>query len=427
MLFASFCWHFEDNYLYSINYMHTGAKKHWYGIPATSCDTFERVWKSLVPHRFDKKPDLFFHFNCNEAVNFCLPDWLPFGRLCSERYRDFGRLSVFSHDRFMYVLAMRGLFPDDHKPGESTDEGALVHASRMLLDEMNRIVDEEIRLRDQLVQSGIVMVVAMAKRDDALTDDEMGYDDRRQCVACKHSLFFSGIACSCSHTKVACLRHAHKLCKCDPSKKVFLQWFTIPEMFVAMATLDDRLVALEKRAREPQVHSPRATKRMKGEHDNEPVSCRTMLERNQASMAGNFSRLYVFGNIAMMELIVSDARQFDDDTEKTDALRLMQTQPSFPHLLVLPPQDDPTCVMNSLNQQDLVQQTCDGYQRDVAQSLRTFLHLDNNALDQADKATQVGAVEKWQVFQRLCGLGSDLQMLAGPQALMKRDKRVAVN
>ncbi|KAF0754164.1 hypothetical protein AaE_005439, partial [Aphanomyces astaci] len=218
MLFASFCWHFEDNYLYSINYMHTGAKKHWYGIPATSCDTFERVWKSLVPHRFDKKPDLFFHlvtmvsptvirqhnidvyslvqepgdivltfpqgyhcgfsqgvfFNCNEAVNFCLPDWLPFGRLCSERYRDFGRLSVFSHDRFMYVLAMRGLFPDDHKLGESTDEGALVHASRMLLDEMNRIVDEEIRLRDQLVQSGIVMVVAMAKRDDALTDDEMG-------------------------------------------------------------------------------------------------------------------------------------------------------------------------------------------------------------------------------------------------------------
>ncbi|KAF0747962.1 hypothetical protein AaE_007530 [Aphanomyces astaci] len=81
----------------------------------------------------------------------------------------------------------------------------------------------------------------------------------------------------------------------------------------------------------------------------------------------------------------------------------------------------------SLNQHDLVQQTCEGYQRDVAQSLRTFLHLDNNALDPADKATQVDAVEKWQVFQRLCGLGSDLQMLAGPQALMKRDKRVAVN
>ncbi|ETV89015.1 hypothetical protein, variant [Aphanomyces astaci] len=84
-------------------------------------------------------------------------------------------------------------------------------------------------------------------------------------------------------------------------------------------------------------------------------------------------------------------------------------------------------IANGAYATDLVQQTCDGYQRDVAQSLRTFLHLDNNALDQADKATQVDAVEKWQVFQRLCGLGSDLQMLAGPQALMKRDKRVAVN
>ena len=61
MLFATFCWHAEDNYLYSINYMHHGAKKRWYGVPATRADAFEKVMKQKLPLRFREEPDLLFH------------------------------------------------------------------------------------------------------------------------------------------------------------------------------------------------------------------------------------------------------------------------------------------------------------------------------------------------------------------------------
>ena len=30
MLFSMFCWHVEDNYMYSVSYLHEGAPKTWY-------------------------------------------------------------------------------------------------------------------------------------------------------------------------------------------------------------------------------------------------------------------------------------------------------------------------------------------------------------------------------------------------------------
>ena len=43
MLFSTFCWHNEDNYLYSINYSHHGAVKQWYGVPGSQSEALEKV------------------------------------------------------------------------------------------------------------------------------------------------------------------------------------------------------------------------------------------------------------------------------------------------------------------------------------------------------------------------------------------------
>lgn len=43
MLFSTFCWHNEDNYLYSVNYNHFGDLKIWYGVPGDDAGKFEKV------------------------------------------------------------------------------------------------------------------------------------------------------------------------------------------------------------------------------------------------------------------------------------------------------------------------------------------------------------------------------------------------
>lgn len=71
MLWSSFCWHTEDNYLYSINYVHTGQvcaclvltlifpqPKVWYGVPGSGAKRFEEVMQKYLPDLFQKTPNL---------------------------------------------------------------------------------------------------------------------------------------------------------------------------------------------------------------------------------------------------------------------------------------------------------------------------------------------------------------------------------
>lgn len=51
MLFASFAWHNEDHFLYSINYMHCGEGKTWYGVPGSHAVEVERAMRAVVAAR----------------------------------------------------------------------------------------------------------------------------------------------------------------------------------------------------------------------------------------------------------------------------------------------------------------------------------------------------------------------------------------
>lgn len=58
MCFATFCWHNEDHWSYSINYLHWGEPKTWYGVPGSQAERFEQSMKSAAPELFHSQPDL---------------------------------------------------------------------------------------------------------------------------------------------------------------------------------------------------------------------------------------------------------------------------------------------------------------------------------------------------------------------------------
>lgn len=273
-LFSTFCWHNEDNYLYSINYHHWGSPKQWYGVPGNAKDAegLENVFKNCLSVKMRDSPDLLHHIttmfsprllqqgnvpvykivqypgeyivtfpqayhggfsmgpNIGEAVNFASNDWVSYGAEASERYRSFARTAVFSHDRLAFTMANH---LEDQKSYKTCS---------LLLQELKRVIDEEIRLRNKLLSSGVRDISKEVRlppnRLDQLDEESMEYDDKRLCHACKHVCFYSCVACECSHSKVSCLRHCHFMCRCSMARKYMMIWVKESEMKQTVKVVD---------------------------------------------------------------------------------------------------------------------------------------------------------------------------------------------
>uniref|UniRef100_A0A1A8UCF2 [histone H3]-trimethyl-L-lysine(4) demethylase n=1 Tax=Nothobranchius furzeri TaxID=105023 RepID=A0A1A8UCF2_NOTFU len=261
MCFSSFCWHIEDHWSYSINYLHWGEPKTWYGAPGYAAEHLESVMKKLAPELFESQPDLLhqlvtimnpntlmnngvpiyrtnqcagefvitfpraYHsgfnqgYNFAEAVNFCTADWLPAGRHCIEHYRHLRRYCVFSHEELTCKMA-------------ASPEKLDLNLAAATHREMFIIVQEERKLRKSLMERGITE----AEREAF----ELLPDDERQCDKCKTTCFLSALACSNCPERLVCLYHTQDLCNC-PAEKLYLRYrYTLDELLAMLHRLKVR-------------------------------------------------------------------------------------------------------------------------------------------------------------------------------------------
>uniref|UniRef100_A0A8D2NBF1 [histone H3]-trimethyl-L-lysine(4) demethylase n=1 Tax=Zonotrichia albicollis TaxID=44394 RepID=A0A8D2NBF1_ZONAL len=261
MCFSSFCWHIEDHWSYSINYLHWGEPKTWYGAPGYAAEQLEDVMKKLAPELFESQPDLLhqlvtimnpntlmahgvpvyrtnqcagefvitfpraYHsgfnqgFNFAEAVNFCTVDWLPLGRQCVEHYRLLNRYCVFSHDEMICKMASKADVLD------------VVVASTVQKD-MAIMIEEEKRLREKVDKLGVT--------DSERVTFELFPDDERQCLKCKTTCFMSAVYCPCKPGLLVCLYHVEDLCSCPTYKYKLGYRYTLEELYPMMNALKMR-------------------------------------------------------------------------------------------------------------------------------------------------------------------------------------------
>ncbi|KAG9446332.1 hypothetical protein H6P81_012460 [Aristolochia fimbriata] len=150
MMFSWFAWHVEDHDLHSLNFLHLGAGKTWYGVPRDAAVAFEEVvrvqgyggevnplvtFAILGEKTTVMSPEVlvgagipccrlvqnagefvvtfprayhsgFSHgFNCGEAANIATPEWLKVAKEAAIRRASINYPPMVSHFQLLYALA----------------------------------------------------------------------------------------------------------------------------------------------------------------------------------------------------------------------------------------------------------------------------------------------------------------------------------
>ncbi|KAJ9120143.1 hypothetical protein QFC22_003042 [Naganishia vaughanmartiniae] len=258
MLFSAFCWHNEDHHTYSVNYMYWGSTKTWYGIPGAHAEKFEETIMKEAPELFEQQPGLLYQLvtmmnpgrlqtmgvdvfavdqrpnefvitfpkayhcgfnhglNFNEAVNFALPDWLPFGKECVARYQLHCKPPVFSHEELLMTISQFS----------KTIETAI-----WLDQALKKTIDTEITKRDALRKNALHL--------GEIIDSADKLEEQYTCCVCKAFCYLSQVTCSCT-SNVTCLDHAASVCKCPMSTRILRKRASEEYLHQLQATIHER-------------------------------------------------------------------------------------------------------------------------------------------------------------------------------------------
>ncbi|KAJ3672154.1 hypothetical protein LUZ60_006875 [Juncus effusus] len=284
MCFSSFCWHVEDHHLYSLNYMHFGAPKMWYGVSGNDASKLEASMRNNLPDLFDEQPDLLhnlvtqfspsrlkrdgisvyrcvqregefvltlpraYHagfntgFNCAEAVNVAPLDWLPHGQFAVELYREQGRKISVSHDKLLLGAAREAVraqweitFKRNCCEGNLRWKGNCGPNSVLARTLKARIAVERERRENRC---NTTQPTKLPPHFDS-TD--------RECAVCHYDLHLSAASCPCDNDRFSCLLHVKDLCgTCDWSERVFMYRYEIGELEVLCEAVSGKLSAVHK-------------------------------------------------------------------------------------------------------------------------------------------------------------------------------------
>eukprot|EP00475_Leptophrys_vorax_P015913 TRINITY_DN2229_c0_g1_i1.p1 TRINITY_DN2229_c0_g1~~TRINITY_DN2229_c0_g1_i1.p1 ORF type:complete len:590 (+),score=100.43 TRINITY_DN2229_c0_g1_i1:251-2020(+) len=246
MMFSTFAWHIEDHHLYSVNYMHQGAPKKWYGIRGKDSEAFESAMRAHIPDAFDREPDLHYQlvtmvppnvflnkgipvctliqnpgefvftfpgayhggfnlgFNCAESTNFAVEDWLPYGLIAMENYRMYRMKPVFSYEYLIAVLL---------------DSDLDSNIMEWMTEVLGLLIESETYWRYDAFSANIKSFNHLEEKDEV-----------RDCVICNHMCHLSWVSCKCSPNRFSCAQHHAELCECDAVEKEVSFVLTLKQM-----------------------------------------------------------------------------------------------------------------------------------------------------------------------------------------------------